>query len=114
MIYTDSIQKDSINADASFYLTINGQKDQTQKLYLKDSIVSDKKSLYKKDEKAEFEFKAIDVGKVRRLKFSNKFLVFYFDLIQITKILLGHDDNQQDFVWHVANITIKRGNDITP
>ncbi|CAF3803025.1 unnamed protein product [Rotaria sordida] len=92
LICTSSEQKDIINEDANFYITIYGQKDQTKKLYLKHAIISDKKNLFKKDDKTEFEFKTIDVGK-------------------ISKIALGQDDSENELVWHVDNVTIKRTNE---
>ncbi|CAF2907936.1 unnamed protein product [Rotaria sp. Silwood2] len=92
LIYTSSQQKDIINEDANFYIIIHGQKDQTKKLYLKHATINDKKKLYRKDDKAEFEFKAIDVGK-------------------ISQITLGQDDSENELVWHVDNVTIKRTNE---
>lgn len=52
LIQTDSFLKDN----SYFYIIIHGQNNQTNKLYLKDSIPSNKKS--------EFQFKTIDIGKV--------------------------------------------------
>ncbi|CAF0753759.1 unnamed protein product [Rotaria sp. Silwood1] len=92
LICTSSEQKDIINQDANFYIIIYGQKDQTKKLYLKHATIHDKKKLYKKDDKAEFEFKTIDVGK-------------------ISKIAVGQDDSEDELVWHVDNVTIKRTNE---
>ncbi|CAF2254000.1 unnamed protein product [Rotaria magnacalcarata] len=95
LVCTGSDQKDSINEDAAFYIIIHGQKNQTKKLYLKEATISDKKDLFKKDGKTEFEFKTIDVGKIE-------------------KIVLGQDDSDSETIWHVDNVTIKRANEITP
>lgn len=57
MTYKISIQSDSNEKDNSnIYIIIHGQNNQTNKLYLKDSVTSAKKN--------ELEFKTIDVGKV--------------------------------------------------
>ncbi len=55
--YKISIQSDlHKKVDSNIYLSIHGENNQTKKLLLKDSKVSDKK--------IECEFKTIDVGKV--------------------------------------------------
>ncbi|CAF0906528.1 unnamed protein product [Adineta steineri] len=92
-IQTDSYQKDIMEDNASFYMIIHGENNQTQKLYLKDGLTSDKKILFAKDEKTEFEFQTIDVGK-------------------IIKIIIGRDDSQTTDTWHVDNITIKQNDEI--
>ncbi|CAF3891735.1 unnamed protein product, partial [Adineta steineri] len=92
-IQTDSYQKDIMEDNASFYMIIHGENNQTQKLYLKDGLTSNKKVLFAKDEKTEFEFQTIDVGK-------------------IIKIIIGRDDSQTKDTWHVDNITIKQNDEI--
>ena len=64
-IQTGSLQQDTIQEETDFYLVIHGKNDQqTRELFLKEAIVGEREKAFKNDEKTEFRFEAIDVGRV--------------------------------------------------
>lgn len=64
-IQTSSEQEEPIDTDSSIYLILHGQEETSPKLLLKDGLITDKKHALKNDSKTEFEFKCLDLGKVR-------------------------------------------------
>lgn len=81
-IQPSSEQEEAIDDDSSFYLILHGQDETSPKFLLKDGLITDKKHALKKDSKIEFEFKCLDLGKVRCCSFRfssliDSFFVFF-------------------------------------
>jgi len=90
-IQPSSEQEEAIDDDSSFYLILHGQDETSPKFLLKDGLITDKKHALKKDSKIEFEFKCLDLGKVK-------------------KLVLGQEEGTK---WHVEFVTVKHNFETT-
>ncbi|CAF1409527.1 unnamed protein product [Adineta ricciae] len=83
-IQTSSTQKDEIKDPANVYLILYGEDNQTERLYLNESTET---CTIRPGERNDFQFKTTDVGK-------------------ISKIVIGHNDSDKQFTWHIDHVII--------